>query len=36
MAVLETSHVFNGDINNVFRALGQFDKYPEFIPGVRV
>jgi ribosome-associated toxin RatA of RatAB toxin-antitoxin module len=34
MAVLETSHVFNGDINNVFRALGQFDKYPEFIPGV--
>ncbi len=34
MAELETSHVFNGDIKKVFRALGQFEKYPEFIPGV--
>lgn len=34
MAELETSHVFNGSINKVFAALGKFERYPEFIPGV--
>jgi ribosome-associated toxin RatA of RatAB toxin-antitoxin module len=34
MAELEVKHVFNGDVNKVFRALGQFELYPEFIPGV--
>jgi len=34
MAELETTHLFHGDINKVFSALGQFERYPEFIPGV--
>jgi ribosome-associated toxin RatA of RatAB toxin-antitoxin module len=34
MAELETSHVFNGNINKVFEGIGQFARYPEFIPGV--
>lgn len=34
MAELETKHIFRGDINKVFKALGQFERYPEFIPGV--
>jgi ribosome-associated toxin RatA of RatAB toxin-antitoxin module len=34
MAELETNHLFRGDINKVFTALGQFERYPEFIPGV--
>jgi ribosome-associated toxin RatA of RatAB toxin-antitoxin module len=34
MAELEVKHLFNGDVNKVFRALGQFELYPEFIPGV--
>lgn len=34
MAELEVRHVFKGDLNKVFRALGQFELYPEFIPGV--
>jgi ribosome-associated toxin RatA of RatAB toxin-antitoxin module len=34
MAELEVKHAFNGDVNKVFRALGQFELYPEFIPGV--
>ena len=34
MAIIETPHVFQGNINKVFSAIGQFDRYPEFIPGV--
>jgi len=34
MAELETSHIFKGHINKVFAALGQYQRYPEFIPGV--
>lgn len=34
MAELETKHIFRGEINRVFTALGQFERYPEFIPGV--
>jgi ribosome-associated toxin RatA of RatAB toxin-antitoxin module len=34
MAELEVKHLFNGNVNKVFRALGQFELYPEFIPGV--
>lgn len=34
MAELETTHTFNGNIQKVFAALGQFERYPEFIPGV--
>jgi ribosome-associated toxin RatA of RatAB toxin-antitoxin module len=34
MAELETTHLFNGGIQQVFRALGEFHRYPEFIPGV--
>ena len=34
MAELETSHVFNGNINKVFAGIGKFNRYPEFIPGV--
>ena len=34
MAELETTHVFKGNINKVFAALGKFKRYPEFIPGV--
>ena len=34
MAIIETTHVFQGNINKVFSAIGQFDRYPEFIPGV--
>jgi coenzyme Q-binding protein COQ10 len=34
MAELETTHNFKGDIKKVFKALGQYERYPEFIPGV--
>jgi coenzyme Q-binding protein COQ10 len=34
MAAVETTHVFKGQINKVFDALGQYQRYPEFIPGV--
>ena len=34
MAIIETTHVFQGNINKVFSAIGQFHRYPEFIPGV--
>jgi coenzyme Q-binding protein COQ10 len=34
MAELETTHIFKGHINKVFAALGQYQRYPEFIPGV--
>lgn len=34
MAKLETEHVFKNDIETVFRGLGQFSKYPEYLQGV--
>jgi ribosome-associated toxin RatA of RatAB toxin-antitoxin module len=34
MAELETTHIFKGHINKVFAALGEYPRYPEFIPGV--
>jgi ribosome-associated toxin RatA of RatAB toxin-antitoxin module len=34
MAELEVQHVFNGELKKVFTTLGQFQLYPEFIPGV--
>jgi ribosome-associated toxin RatA of RatAB toxin-antitoxin module len=34
MAELETTQYFKGDIKKVFKALGQYSRYPEFIPGV--
>ena len=34
MAKLETNHVFDGKIEDVFNAIGMYDKYPEYIPGV--
>ena len=34
MAELEAKHVFQGETAKVFKALGQFERYPEFIPGV--
>lgn len=34
MAELEATHVFQGGPASVFKALGQFERYPEFIPGV--
>lgn len=34
MATLETEHVFEGDLASVFAAIGQYEKYPEYIPGV--
>lgn len=34
MAELETTHVFDGDIQHVFKAIGQFEQYPRYLPGV--
>jgi ribosome-associated toxin RatA of RatAB toxin-antitoxin module len=34
MAEIETTHIFKGNINKVFAALGQYQRYPEFIQGV--
>lgn len=34
MAELETTHVFNGAIEHVFRTIGKFELYPKYIPGV--
>lgn len=34
MAELETSHIFDGDIEHVFRAIGKFELYPKYLPGV--
>lgn len=34
MAALETEHTFDGGIDQVFGAIGQYGKYPEYIPGV--
>ncbi len=34
MAELETTHVFNGTMERVFKGLGMFDLYSKYIPGV--
>jgi ribosome-associated toxin RatA of RatAB toxin-antitoxin module len=34
MASFETKHTFNGDIKSVFTALGKYERYSEFLPGV--
>ncbi len=34
MAELTTEQVFNGDIAKVFHGIGQYARYPEFLPGV--
>jgi ribosome-associated toxin RatA of RatAB toxin-antitoxin module len=34
LAKLETEHVFNKEIEKVFAGIGQFDKYPQYLPGV--
>ena len=34
MAKLELEHVFDGQVDEVFAAICQFDEYPKYIPGV--
>lgn len=34
MSELETSHIFEGSKERVFRAICQFDQYPKYLPGV--
>ena len=34
MAALETEHTFEGSLEKVFGAIGQYSKYPQYIPGV--
>jgi ribosome-associated toxin RatA of RatAB toxin-antitoxin module len=34
MAAFETKHTFNGSIKKVFLALGKYERYSEFLPGV--
>ena len=34
MAELERKHTFDGAVEKVFKAICQFDKYPEYLPGV--
>lgn len=34
MAKLETEHTFNGSVAKVFHSLRQYEKYPEYLPGV--
>ncbi len=34
MAELEKKHVFDGSLERVFTAISQFEKYPEYLPGV--
>ena len=34
MAELETSHVFNGDMERVFRAIGNYGEYAKYLQGV--
>jgi ribosome-associated toxin RatA of RatAB toxin-antitoxin module len=35
MAKLETEHVFNGKVEAVFAALGKYELYPKYLPGVQ-
>ncbi len=34
MAKLETEHVFAGNVEDVFEGIIQYEKYPEYLPGV--
>jgi ribosome-associated toxin RatA of RatAB toxin-antitoxin module len=34
MAELETTHIFVGSKDRVFRGISRFDQYPTYIPGV--
>ena len=34
MAIFQTNHTFKGSIKNVFSALGKYERYSEFLPGV--
>jgi ribosome-associated toxin RatA of RatAB toxin-antitoxin module len=34
VAKLETEHIFTGNIQSVYDGLREFNKYPEYLPGV--
>jgi len=34
MAALETSYLFDGELQHIFQAICQFDRYPRYLPGV--
>ncbi len=34
MAKLETEHTFLGNINQVYEGLRQYERYPDYLPGV--
>ena len=34
MAEVETTHVFNGNIERVFRAIGKYSEYAKYLQGV--
>jgi ribosome-associated toxin RatA of RatAB toxin-antitoxin module len=34
LAKLETEHVFRGSVDKVFSAIGKYDLYPDYLPGV--
>lgn len=34
MATLETQHIFQGNLNKVFAAIGQYEKYSSYLPAV--
>lgn len=34
MAKLETDHIFKGNVATVYQGICQFEKYPEYLPGV--
>jgi coenzyme Q-binding protein COQ10 len=34
VAKLETEHTFKGNIQKVYSGLGQYQRYPEYLPGV--
>lgn len=34
MAEVETTHIFEGDLERVFRAIANFEQYSNYLPGV--
>ncbi len=34
MAEVEMTQIFTGDLKKVFKAIGKFEDYPKFLPGV--
>ena len=34
MAEVETTHIFNGNIDKVFRAIGKYSEYAKYLQGV--